>query len=76
MQTEYLLEAQDEMFKYAAGRTLIAGFFNVFRCLLLPQNTENEVKVQVWANGIVMEAVLCSADTDRMISTAQQCTVL
>jgi hypothetical protein len=33
---------QAEMFKHVAGGTLI-----VLRCLLLPQNTENEVKVQV-----------------------------
>jgi hypothetical protein len=46
MQTEYLLEVQTEMFKNAVGGTLIL-LFNVFRCLLLPQNKENEVKVQV-----------------------------
>ena len=34
------------MFKHVAGGTLIIGF-SVLR-LLLRQNTDNEVKVQVW----------------------------
>ena len=46
MQTEYLLEVQVEMLKHVAGGTIIVGF-SVLRCLLLPQNRGNEVKVLV-----------------------------
>jgi len=69
MQTECLLEVQAEMFQHVAGGTL-----TVLRCLLLPQNTENEVKVQVSGErNCDGDSVLRHSDP---LQTAQRCAAI